>query len=102
VRAAESPEIASAQKAVDTATAAERTERVNARSPALQMNQRAEASANVLATLKGTVNPELVYVVSSHYDSVAAGSGADDDSSGTLHDRCCTSGRAARNVKHLP
>jgi Zn-dependent M28 family amino/carboxypeptidase len=72
------------------------------RSPALQMNQRAEASANVLATLKGTVNPELVYVVSSHYDSVAAGSGADDDSSGTLHDRCCTSGRAARNVKHLP
>jgi hypothetical protein len=30
VRAAESPEIASAQKAVDTATAAERTERVNA------------------------------------------------------------------------
>ena len=32
---------------------------------------------------KGTVNPELVYVVSSHYDSVAAGPGADDDSSGT-------------------
>jgi hypothetical protein len=40
-------------------------------------------SANVLATLKGTVNPELVYVVSSHYDSVAGGPGADDDSSGT-------------------
>jgi hypothetical protein len=40
-------------------------------------------TANVLATLKGTVNPELVYVVSSHYDSVAAGPGADDDSSGT-------------------
>jgi hypothetical protein len=37
----------------------------------------------VLATLKGTVNPELVYVVSSHYDSSAAGPGADDDSSGT-------------------
>jgi hypothetical protein len=29
------------------------------------------------------VNPELVYVVSSHYDSVVAGPGADDDSSGT-------------------
>jgi Tol biopolymer transport system component len=40
-------------------------------------------TANVIATLKGTVNPELVYVVSSHYDSVAAGPGADDDSSGT-------------------
>lgn len=40
-------------------------------------------TANVLATLKGTLNPELVYVVSSHYDSVAAGPGADDDSSGT-------------------
>jgi hypothetical protein len=40
-------------------------------------------TANVLATLKGTLNPELVYVVSSHYDSVATGPGADDDSSGT-------------------
>ena len=40
-------------------------------------------TANVIATLKGTVNPELVYVVSSHYDSVATGPGADDDSSGT-------------------
>jgi Tol biopolymer transport system component len=40
-------------------------------------------TANVLATLKGTVNPELVYVVSSHFDSVAGGPGADDDSSGT-------------------
>lgn len=38
---------------------------------------------NVVAVLKGTVNPELVYVVSSHYDSVAIGPGADDDSSGT-------------------
>ena len=27
-------------------------------------------TANVVATLRGTVNPELVYVVSSHYDSV--------------------------------
>jgi Tol biopolymer transport system component len=40
-------------------------------------------TANVLATLKGTTNPELVYVVSSHYDSVAVGPGADDDTSGT-------------------
>ena len=40
-------------------------------------------TANVLATLRGTVNPELVYVVSSHYDSVSVGPGADDDSSGT-------------------
>ena len=29
------------------------------------------------------MNPELVYVVSSHYDSVVAGPGADDDTSGT-------------------
>lgn len=40
-------------------------------------------TANVIATLRGTINPELVYVVSSHYDSVAGGPGADDDSSGT-------------------
>ncbi|MGH9142699.1 MAG: M20/M25/M40 family metallo-hydrolase, partial [Vicinamibacterales bacterium] len=40
-------------------------------------------TANVIATLRGTVDPDLVYVVSSHYDSVEAGPGADDDSSGT-------------------
>ena len=40
-------------------------------------------TANVVATLRGTVNPQLVYVVSSHFDSVAVGPGADDDSSGT-------------------
>ena len=40
-------------------------------------------TGNVVATLKGTVNPELVYVVSSHFDSVAVGPGADDDTSGT-------------------
>jgi hypothetical protein len=44
---------------------------------------RGAQTANVVATLKGTVNPELVYVVSSHYDSVAIGPGADDDTSGT-------------------
>ena len=37
----------------------------------------------LVATLRGTENPELVYVVSSHFDSVAAGPGADDDTSGT-------------------
>jgi hypothetical protein len=56
-------------------------------SPEYQWFDRANAlggrTANVIATLKGTVNPELVYVVSSHYDSVAGGPGADDDSSGT-------------------
>jgi hypothetical protein len=40
-------------------------------------------TANVIATLRGTVDPDLVYVVSSHYDSVEAGPGADDDTSGT-------------------
>jgi Tol biopolymer transport system component len=40
-------------------------------------------SANIIATLPGTENPELVYVVSSHYDSNAAGPGADDDTSAT-------------------
>jgi Tol biopolymer transport system component len=55
--------------------------------PEYQWLSRAEAAggqtANVIATLKGTTNPELVYVVSSHYDSVANGPGADDDTSGT-------------------
>src|SRR5262249_23973524 len=40
-------------------------------------------TANVVATLPGTTNPEIVYVVSSHYDSVDIGPGADDDASGT-------------------
>jgi hypothetical protein len=40
-------------------------------------------SANIIATLRGTENPEIIYVVSSHYDSNAAGPGADDDSSAT-------------------
>jgi hypothetical protein len=33
--------------------------------------------------LKGTENPELVYIVSSHFDSRAEGPGADDNTSGT-------------------
>ena len=40
-------------------------------------------SMNVIATLRGTVNPELVYVLGSHYDSVTRGPGADDNASGT-------------------
>jgi hypothetical protein len=40
-------------------------------------------SANVVATLAGTENPELIYVVSSHFDSALVSPGADDDSSGT-------------------
>jgi len=56
-------------------------------SPEYQWFPRTEAAggqtANVVARLEGTTNPELVYVVSSHYDSVAVGPGADDDSSGT-------------------
>jgi Peptidase family M28/WD40-like Beta Propeller Repeat len=40
-------------------------------------------TGNVIATLRGTENPELIYVVSSHFDSVAGGPGADDDTSGT-------------------
>jgi hypothetical protein len=46
---------------------------------------------NVLATLKGTTNPERVYVVSGHYDSMCSSPtdgkcdapGANDDASGT-------------------
>ena len=49
--------------------------------PALQVS--GGRTGNVVATLKGTVNPELIYVVSSHFDSVAVGPGADDDTSGT-------------------
>ncbi len=41
-------------------------------------------TANVLARLEGTENPELIYVVSSHFDSTARGPGADDNTSGTV------------------
>lgn len=40
-------------------------------------------TANIVNVLKGTENPDLIYVVSSHYDSVVIGPGADDDTSGT-------------------
>ncbi len=40
-------------------------------------------AANVIARLPGTANPELVYTISSHFDSVLPAPGADDNSSGT-------------------
>ncbi|MGH7579950.1 MAG: M20/M25/M40 family metallo-hydrolase, partial [Gemmatimonadales bacterium] len=40
-------------------------------------------SANVVATLQGTSDPEVQYVVGSHFDSVREGPGADDNTSGT-------------------
>ena len=40
-------------------------------------------SANVIATLVGTVDPDLVYAISSHFDSSRRGPGADDNSSGS-------------------
>lgn len=40
-------------------------------------------TANVIATLRGTVSPDVVYVVGSHFDSVEGGPGADDNASGT-------------------
>src|SRR5690606_21270242 len=40
-------------------------------------------TANVIARLAGTTDADLVYVASSHFDSVRGGPGADDNSSGT-------------------
>ncbi|HWO88301.1 MAG TPA: M20/M25/M40 family metallo-hydrolase [Gemmatimonadales bacterium] len=40
-------------------------------------------TANVVATLRGTADPDQTYVVSSHFDSVLDGPGADDNGSGT-------------------
>jgi len=40
-------------------------------------------SANVIATLEGTGDPDVIYVISSHFDSVERGPGADDNTSGT-------------------
>ncbi len=40
-------------------------------------------TANVVATLRGTADPDLIYVISSHFDSVEPGPGADDNTSGT-------------------
>ena len=40
-------------------------------------------SANVVATLRGTTDPDVQYVVGSHFDSVREGPGSDDNTSGT-------------------
>ena len=48
-----------------------------------QANALGGRTANILATLRGTENPELVYVVSSHFDSQQPSPGADDNTSGT-------------------
>ncbi len=47
------------------------------------VNQPTIPTANILAVLPGTTHPELVYVISSHFDSRAQGPGADDNTSGT-------------------
>ncbi len=39
-------------------------------------------TANIVARLPGTRDPDLVYAVSSHFDSVERGPGSDDDTSG--------------------
>jgi Tol biopolymer transport system component len=44
---------------------------------------RGVTTANVIAKLVGTVHPDVLYTVSSHFDSVERGPGADDDTSGT-------------------
>lgn len=40
-------------------------------------------TANIVATLRGTADPDIVYVASSHFDSNTRSPGADDDSSGS-------------------
>ncbi len=40
-------------------------------------------TTNVIIRIEGTENPELVYVVSSHFDSSSRGPGADDNTSGS-------------------
>ncbi len=52
--------------------------------PQLQwFEARGVKTANVLVTLEGTKNPELVYVLSSHFDSNRRSPGADDNTSAT-------------------
>jgi hypothetical protein len=40
-------------------------------------------TANVIATLRGTAQADVLYTVSSHFDSVERGPGSDDNTSGT-------------------
>jgi len=52
--------------------------------PQLQwFEARGVKTANVLVTLEGTKNPELIYVLSSHFDSNRRSPGADDNTSAT-------------------
>jgi hypothetical protein len=52
--------------------------------PELQwFEARGMRTANVIAALPGTVQPDVLYTVSSHFDSVERGPGADDNTSGT-------------------
>jgi hypothetical protein len=53
-------------------------------------------TANVVATKLGTTNPELIYILCSHYDSVDRGPGADDNTSGTT--ALLEAARVLRNV----
>src|SRR5690606_17424416 len=46
------------------------------------VNRTGIETANILAALPGTENPELVYVISSHFDSRAEGPGAADNTAG--------------------
>ena len=45
--------------------------------------ERGIRSANVIATLRGTVDPDVTYVAGSHFDSEEVSPGSDDDSSGS-------------------
>jgi len=58
--------------------------RVDENQPELQRSVSREIkTANILATLPGTETPDLIYVLSAHYDSNRRGPGADDNSSST-------------------
>ncbi len=46
-------------------------------------NQLPVRTANVIARLRGRTHPDVIYIASSHFDSITAGPGADDNTSGT-------------------
>ena len=58
----------------------------------------APKTANVVATLRGSANPDLIYVVSAHFDSITGGTGADDNTSGT----CALARDRAGALAHAP
>jgi Tol biopolymer transport system component len=68
-------------KAIEYLTATYRSFGLDPQQQAFQ--GRGVRTANVLATVRGTVSPDVVYVVGSHFDSVEGGPGADDNASGT-------------------